>query len=63
MYIFHKAENRRRMHNEELHKLYDSSNIKRTKSGRMRWTGHKTRMEEMKNTKFLSEKVKGRNHL
>jgi hypothetical protein len=35
----------RKLHNEELHKLYSSSNIIRmTKSRRMRWTGHVARM-------------------
>jgi hypothetical protein len=34
----------RKLHNEELHKLYSSPNIIRMiKSGRMRWVGHVAR--------------------
>ena len=37
----------RRLHNEELHSLYHSSNIVRViKSRRLRWAGHVSRMEE-----------------
>jgi hypothetical protein len=40
----------RRLHNEKLRNLYASTNIIRViKSRRMRWTGHVTRMGEMKN--------------
>jgi len=40
----------RRLHNEELHNLYASSNIIRMiKSRRMRWVGHIARMGDMKN--------------
>jgi hypothetical protein len=36
----------RRLHNEELHNLYDSPNIIRViKSRKMRWTGHIARMK------------------
>jgi hypothetical protein len=36
----------RRLHNEELHNLYASSNIIRIiKSGMIRWVGHVARME------------------
>jgi hypothetical protein len=36
----------RKLHNDELHSLYSSSNIVRViKSGRMRWAGHVARME------------------
>ena len=37
----------RRLHNEELHSLYRSSNIVRViKSRRLRWAGQVARMEE-----------------
>ena len=37
----------RRLHNEELHSLYRSSNIVRViKSRRLRWAGHVARIEE-----------------
>jgi hypothetical protein len=37
----------RKLHNDELHNLYSSPNIVRvTKSRRMRWVGHMTRMGE-----------------
>ena len=37
----------RRLHNDELHSLYRSSNIVRViKSRRLRWAGHVARMEE-----------------
>jgi hypothetical protein len=40
----------RKLHNEELHGLYSSSNIIRViKSRRMRWAGHTARMGEMRN--------------
>jgi hypothetical protein len=40
----------RKLHNEELHKLYSSPSIIRTiKSRRMRWTGNVTRMDEKRN--------------
>ena len=36
-----------RLHGEELHSLYRSSNIVRViKSGRLRWAGHVARIEE-----------------
>jgi hypothetical protein len=35
----------RKLHNEELHNLYSSPNIiRKTKSRRIRWTGHVARM-------------------
>jgi hypothetical protein len=38
----------RKLHNEELHKLYSSpSKIRMIKSGRMRWAGHVVRMAEV----------------
>jgi hypothetical protein len=40
----------RKLHNEELHNLYFSPNrIRMIKSRGMRWTGHVTRMREMRN--------------
>jgi hypothetical protein len=40
----------RKLHNEELHGLYSSPSIVRVmKSRRMRWTGHVTRMGEVRN--------------
>jgi hypothetical protein len=37
----------RKLHNDEHHNLYSSTNIVRViKSGRMRWAGHVARMEE-----------------
>jgi hypothetical protein len=37
----------RKLHNDELHDLYSSSDIVRViKSRRMRWTGHVARMRE-----------------
>jgi hypothetical protein len=40
----------RRLHNEELHNLYASTDIVRiVKSRRMGWAGHVARMGEMKN--------------
>ena len=37
----------KRLHNEELHSLYRSTNIVRViKSRRLRWAGHVARMEE-----------------
>jgi hypothetical protein len=47
-----------KLHNEELHNLYSSSNIIRMiKSKRMRWTGHVTRIEE-KCTQGFGEKTR-----
>jgi hypothetical protein len=40
----------RKLHNEELHSLYSSPSIIRmTKSRRIRWAGHTTRMGEKRN--------------
>jgi hypothetical protein len=40
----------RKLHNEELHNLYSSSNIiLMIKSRRIRWTGHVARIAEMRN--------------
>jgi hypothetical protein len=44
------AEGWRRLHNEELHNLYGSTNIVRViNSKRMRWAEHVTRMGKMRN--------------
>jgi hypothetical protein len=41
----------RRLHNEELHNLYASSNIIRViKSRRMRWAGHVPNIGEIRST-------------
>jgi len=39
----------RRLHNEELHILYSSQNIRTIKSRRMRLVGHVAGMGEMRN--------------
>jgi hypothetical protein len=40
----------RKLHNEELHKLYSTPNIIRMiNSRRMRWAGHVARMREKRN--------------
>jgi hypothetical protein len=47
-----------RLHNEELHSLYRSTNIVRViKSRRLRWTGHVVRIKEGRSTfKILTDK-------
>jgi hypothetical protein len=52
----------RRLHNEELHNLYASSNtIRVIKSTRMIWTGHVARMGEIRNAyTILVGKPEGR---
>jgi hypothetical protein len=55
----------RRLHNDELHNLYASTNIVRVmKSRRMRWAEHAACMTEMRNAYkfFLSENLEGRGH-
>jgi hypothetical protein len=55
----------RKLHNEELHNLYTSSNIiRQIKSSRMRQAGHVVCMrEERKVYKVLVEKPKGKSPL
>jgi hypothetical protein len=55
----------RRLHNEELHNLYDSPNIIRViKSRRMRWAGHVTHIGDMINAyKLLVSKREGKRPL
>ena len=55
----------RRLHNEELHSLYGSSNIVRViKSRRLRWAGHVARMEEGRSAfKILTRKSTGKGPL
>jgi hypothetical protein len=43
------TENWRKLHNEEIHNMYSSSNIIRIKSRRMRWVGHVSQMGETRN--------------
>jgi hypothetical protein len=52
----------RKLHNEELHNLYSSSNIIRMiKSKRMRWAGHVARIGETRNTyRILVGKPEGK---
>jgi hypothetical protein len=51
----------RKLHNEELHNLYSSSSM--FKSRRMRWVGHVTRMGETRNAyRILVRKQKERDH-
>jgi hypothetical protein len=52
----------RKLHNEELHDLYSSSNIIRIiKSRRMRWAGHVARMGEKRSAcGFLVRKLEGK---
>ena len=52
----------RRLHNEELHSLYRSPNM--IKSRRLRWAGHVARMEEGRNAfKILTDKPTGKRPL
>jgi len=55
----------RKLHNEELNKLYSSPNIVRvTKSRRMRWAGHVARMGEGRSVyRVLVGKPEGRRPL
>jgi len=54
-------ENKKRLHNEELHNLYVSPNITRVnKSRRMRCAGHIARMGESRNSYNLKGSLLGR---
>jgi hypothetical protein len=54
----------RRMHSEELHKLYASSNVKAINSKRERLARHVERIGEIRNAcKIWSENLKERDHL
>jgi hypothetical protein len=54
----------RKLHNEEFHNLYSSSDIRQMKSRRMRWAGHVARMgEERKVYKVLVGKPEGKRPL
>jgi hypothetical protein len=55
----------RKLHNDELHSLYSSSNVVRViKSRRMRWVGHVARMEEGKGvSRVLVGKPEGKKSL
>jgi hypothetical protein len=55
----------RKLHSEELHNLYSSTDIiRQVKSRRMRWAGHVARMgEERKVYKVLVGKLEGRRPL
>jgi hypothetical protein len=54
-----------KLHNEELHILYSSSNIiRQIKSRRMRWAEHVARMGEERNMyRILMEKPEGKRPL
>jgi hypothetical protein len=55
------AGSKRRLHSEELHKLYASPNIiTMIKSGRMRWAGHVAHIGNMNmRTKSLAGRCEG----
>jgi hypothetical protein len=53
----------KKSHNEELHGLYTSPDIKGIKTRRMTWTGNVTRTGETKNAnKILVGKADGKKH-
>jgi hypothetical protein len=50
---------RRKLHDEELLKLYSSSNIITViKSRRMRWVGHMARIDETNAMQYFSQKTR-----
>jgi hypothetical protein len=54
----------RKLHNEELHNLFSSSDIRQIKPRRMRWVGHVARMEEeRKMYKLLVARPEGKRPL
>jgi hypothetical protein len=55
----------RKLHNEELHNFYSSTDIiRQVKSRRMRWAGHVARMEEERKVyKILVGKPEGKRPL
>ena len=54
----------RMLHNEELHSLYRSSNIRVIKSRRLRWACHIVIMEEGRSAfKILTGKITGKRPL
>jgi hypothetical protein len=53
----------RKLHNEELHNLWCSSNISRMmKTRRMRWAGHVTCIREMRNAHQILVEEPGGKH-
>jgi hypothetical protein len=54
----------RKLHNEELHNLYSTPNVKMIKSRRMRWTWHEARMGKIINVyNILAGKSEGKRSL
>jgi hypothetical protein len=57
--------NQEELHNDQVHNLYPSANIKVIKLRGVRWAGHVTCMGDMRcemRTKFWSENLKGGEH-
>jgi hypothetical protein len=53
----------RRLHNEEFHKFYSLPAIIRLIKSRMKLVGHVVSMEDVRDTVFWLEDLKGRNNL